>query len=421
MSTFGLAFTSALLDFVWQGTLIALALQASLHTIGRRSAQVRYALSAAALAALIALPIVTTASRYRIVEAGPRIGLMATPFSVVPGAEDEGTIAVNVNREVAPVLMRLQPRVLPLWSMGVLLLSLRLIAGGLHVRALRRNAQRADAQWHDRLLRVAMRMGIRNPIQLAMSSDTEGPAVIGWLRPIIMLPPATVMGLTPDQFDAVLAHELAHIRRHDYLVNIVQMMAETLLFYHPAVWWVSRRLRIERELCCDDEAVRICGDASTYARALVTMSKPQGPAMAMATTGGSLNDRVRRLLGMGSGEGPRRSVAFGLTAIAVVLTSITIASVDAQREPARFEVASVHLTQPRTPSSQRVTPTRVSLANQSLWSLLVMAFKVHAFQLSGPDWLTQVRVDVQATIRPVSLPNDGRRCCRRSCPIDSTS
>jgi len=97
------------------------------------------------------------------------------------------------------------------------------------------------------------------------------------------------MGLTATQLDAVLAHELAHIRRHDYLVNIGQMVAETLLFYHPAVWWISNRLRIERELCCDDVAVQVTGDATAYAKALVTMAKLQVPAM--GSSGGSLTDR----------------------------------------------------------------------------------------------------------------------------------
>ena len=91
----------------------------------------------------------------------------------------------------------------------------------------------------------------------SISTMTGGPATLGWIRPVILLPPATALGITPRQLEALLAHELAHIRRHDYLVNVLQMMAETVFFYHPAVWWASRRIRVERELCCDDIAIDV--------------------------------------------------------------------------------------------------------------------------------------------------------------------
>src|SRR6185295_15881169 len=109
---------------------------------------------------------------------------------------------------------------------------------------------------------------------------------------------AAVAALTPAQVEAILAHELAHIRRHDYAVNLLQTIAETLLFYHPAVWWVSKRIRAEREHCCDDVAVRVCGDAVSYAHALAELEswRVTSTAMAVAATGGSLLARVRRIL-----------------------------------------------------------------------------------------------------------------------------
>jgi beta-lactamase regulating signal transducer with metallopeptidase domain len=118
-----------------------------------------------------------------------------------------------------------------------------------------------------------------------------------------------ILGLTPQQLGAVLAHEIAHIQRYDYLVNILQIMAETLLFYHPAVWWASGRIRHERELCCDDLAVRSCGDALCYARALTTLEKLRAlsPSMAMGSTGGSLFYRIQRLMGETPGSAGLRS------------------------------------------------------------------------------------------------------------------
>jgi hypothetical protein len=146
---------------------------------------------------------------------------------------------------------------------------------------------------------MAREAGIRRPVRVLESSLAQVPMVIGWLRPLILLPAAAVTGLTPQQLEAILAHELAHVRRNDYWMNLVQAAAEILLFYHPAVWWVSNRIRIEREHCCDDLGVAACGDRLTYARALVAMeelrSLPDVPSLALAFDGGSLLQRVRRL------------------------------------------------------------------------------------------------------------------------------
>src|SRR5204862_5255018 len=129
----------------------------------------------------------------------------------------------------------------------------------------------------------------------------------------IVLPIAALAALNPDQVEAILAHELAHIRRHDYAVNVLQTIAETLLFYHPAVWWLSNRIRVEREHCCDDIAVAVCGDPIGYARALADLetwrtlrlgSGQPAESMALAATGGSLVERVRRILRVPSEEAP---------------------------------------------------------------------------------------------------------------------
>ena len=159
--------------------------------------------------------------------------------------------------------------------------------------------------------------------------------VIGWLRPVILLPLAMLAGLTPGQLESILAHELAHVRRHDYLMNLLQTLVETFLFYHPAVWWISRRMRLERERCCDDAAVRLSGDRIGYAEALAAVSEVRGLAPAPAATGTrggrELIGRIGRILGVpgrnsflacASGFNARSAVA----ALAVVLlVAISIA------------------------------------------------------------------------------------------------
>ena len=160
--------------------------------------------------------------------------------------------------------------------------------------------------------RLSRRLHIARAVTLLESTLVDVPTVIGLLKPVVLLPASALGGLAPQQLEAILAHELAHIRRHDYLVNLLQTLVETVLFYHPAVWWLSRRIRIERENCCDDLAVSLCGDPVAYAHALADLEALRsGPApdhhIAMAATGGSLLQRVRRLLGAPSshtGRGP---------------------------------------------------------------------------------------------------------------------
>src|SRR5205814_3969509 len=105
------------------------------------------------------------------------------------------------------------------------------------------------------------------------SALVDSPCVLGWLKPIILVPISATTGLSPQQIEGILAHELAHVRRNDYLVNLAQTVVETVLFYHPAVWWISRTIRQEREHCCDDIAAQTAGDARGYARALVAMEE----------------------------------------------------------------------------------------------------------------------------------------------------
>lgn len=135
-------------------------------------------------------------------------------------------------------------------------------------------------------------------MRLLVSDAIQVPAVVGWLRPAILMPVAAFAGFPAGYLDALLGYELAHIRRHDFLVNMLQGTAEALLFYHPALWWVSQQIRIERELCCDDVAVASSGDVLTYARALAELEslRPAHASLAVAANGGSLVNRIRRLL-----------------------------------------------------------------------------------------------------------------------------
>ena len=196
------------------------------------------------------------------------------------------------------------PWLATIWLLGVAFFSARLTRGCWCVRNIRiRDNEPVEAAWMETLNDLRCRLGVSRPVQLLKSALVEVPTVIGWLRPVILVPAATVSGLTPGQLEALLAHELAHVRRLDYLVNAFQCLVETLMFYHPIVWWISRYVREERENCCDDLVIKVCGDRLEYARALATMEGLRGelPELAFAASGGSLLNRIRRLLGA-SGE-----------------------------------------------------------------------------------------------------------------------
>ena len=153
-----------------------------------------------------------------------------------------------------------------------MLLLARMAGGWWHVRRLHRIAlATASSRWQTACRRLAYRLGLPAAAHVVESALVDVPTVVGWLRPAILLPIAALASLSPAQVEAILAHELAHIRRHDYAVNVLQTIAETLLFYHPAVWWISKRIRAEREHCCDDIAVAVCGDPVGYAQALAEL------------------------------------------------------------------------------------------------------------------------------------------------------
>ncbi len=153
---------------------------------------------------------------------------------------------------------------------------------------------------------------------MAQSAVVKVPAVIGYFRPVVLIPLSVASGFPPEQLEALLAHELAHIRRHDYLVNLLQTAVETLCFYHPAVWWISSQIRCEREDCCDDVALSVCRNQTEYARGLVALEELRGrvPATALAAVGGSLLSRIRRIAGVE--DEPRPGLGAILSAAAVV-------------------------------------------------------------------------------------------------------
>ena len=208
------------------------------------------------------------------------------------------------------------------WSCGVLAMSLRHACGWWQAMRLRRMATRLTGGLADRLATLCHSSSMTAPLLLA-STRIAVPAAIGWWRPAILIPAGLLTGLPPAQLDALLLHELAHLRRHDWLVEIAVSLIEGLLFFHPAVWWLGGRLRQAREQCCDSQAVNDGAEPDGLARALLALAERTAPGSpALAASGGMLADRVRRLLGL-----PARRERSWRALTAIVLLPVLLVSI----------------------------------------------------------------------------------------------
>jgi beta-lactamase regulating signal transducer with metallopeptidase domain len=336
----------ALIHFVWQGTVIGIATALTLRALAGARPVMRYAVACFSLALMLIVPV---------------IGVLTNRPSDSSTLAPAAAASVNV---VAPVpLDRLLPSAVMFWLAGVLLLSVRLMVACAGVQRLKRATRTVDAAVVARVLSLAHRFGIDRPVRVFESTLVRVPTVVGHLRPVILLPASVITGLAPGYLDAVLAHELAHVRRHDYLVNALQSLVETLLFYHPAVWWCSRQIRIEREHCCDDMVVEAGGNRLAYATALAQLEELRGlePMLSLNASGGRLVDRIRRLLS----ESPmkeRRSTTWTIAAALAVVIALVVTPARRVADASELMVAGESDSQPSNPP-QLPEPTSVVRAN----------------------------------------------------------
>jgi len=301
-----------LIHFLWQGLLLA----ALLHTIlpACRSAIARHNYALATLGLMALAPI-------------------ATFLSIHDFANSSG-LAVSATAGPAAIAAPWTDWLVILWFGGIAALSLRALIGWYLVQSLKRlDTLAVPAGLLLRCHDLQRRLAVAWPVRFLLSRRIDVPMVIGWLRPVVLIPVSAVTGLAPQQLDALILHELAHIRRLDTVTNLLLVAVETVLFYHPAVWWVSRQVRIEREHCCDDFAVSACGDAAVYVEAMTALEGWKGTSrLALAANGGKLKHRVARLLDA-RGEVPRFSLsaATGLALLTLVAASVAVAQTQAPK------------------------------------------------------------------------------------------
>lgn len=359
------ALGTALLHFLWQGALLGALTALALAVLRHARPQARYAVACAALSAALLLPVLTM------------LWLLATPagmpvasLPIMVGAVAGDASADGLQHVLAMQATTSLPWIVMLWASGVATLLLRMAGGLWWVRRLQRQAWPEDgAHWQARAEVLARKLGLSRSVRVRLF-DGDAPLAIGWWRPMVLLPAALLARMPAGLLDALLAHELAHIRRHDYLVNLLQAVVEALLFYHPVVWWLSRRIRHERELIADDLAAEALGDRRSLALALSELDRMLGataagpiPRFAHAAHGGQLMSRIQHLLR------PRQhplAIGLSLPLLGLALTGVGMyahaQSSTPDAAPAEYTVAPPV---PPAPSAAAAAPAGIAAADRA--------------------------------------------------------
>ena len=320
-----------LLHFMWQGLLVAAVLKSALLIFNDHKPQLRYALSTLAMSANLLLPIITFVIIYQTESSPTNIianSLVLSEF-IQELKQPDAFFSYNA---LAALLPSLLPYVAIFWLTTITLLAGKLFLEIYNVNKLPEQHSVAPSQeLQTRFNELAKQIQLTIAPRLLISLKVEVPMAIGWLKPVVLLPASMVSGLSTPQLEMLLLHELAHIRRHDYLVNFFQTLIEILLFFHPAVHWVSKQMRNEREYCSDDIAVQHCGDAIAYAHTLADTASlctkahhHTIPDLAMAASGGDLKQRVVRLVDHHCS--PKNNISKWFASVTIIFSVLLLSS-----------------------------------------------------------------------------------------------
>jgi bla regulator protein blaR1 len=302
-----------LLHFCWQGTAIAALFALVDRMTSRASSGVRYALAFGALALMPLVALATFASEMQTLAMAKAVGTVGQATHLLISPSPQLSLIRQSYRDLPPAIQNpevwltsrvqsLLPWVDVIWMLGILLLAVRATGGWRQLEQLRKNASGlVPAQVRESLFQVCERVNVGRRITLRVSDQVISPMVMGIWHATVILPVSAILHLTPEELEAVLAHELGHVRRWDYACNLMQTALETLLFFHPAVWWMSRTVRDRREVCCDEIAVRSCSDPVVYAKTLLRLEEQKTRtlelAVALKGNSGSLLGRIEKVLG----------------------------------------------------------------------------------------------------------------------------
>jgi len=329
---------------IWQGMIIGLILFLVFRYRRNISSQTRYLLGVFALAAILISSLLTFFIAYHPLPSQAEfVSLSSSSISSlanIPEGTDELSILNPISLGWQQSVIRTFDFVSFTWFIGVLLLTFRLAGGMRVIHGIRRQGvSPLSAEWEERMQVLAHRVGLHRSVTYLQSNTVRVPIVIGVLRPVILIPAMIISGLPAEQLETIIVHELAHIKRNDFLINIVQSIMEALFFYHPVVWIISENVRQEREKCCDDYAVKVCGKVSLYIRALACLSEMQIssviPSVAITGNKKSIIHRVERLINNKKMKNNTTERLFAGLALVISVLVITL-STGATLKPSSF-------------------------------------------------------------------------------------
>ena len=351
---------------IWQGIVVAIFLGASILLTSKKSARLRYNISVVALITMFVLSAATFLKYYDTPEAFSKENI-----TVVPSGNSN--VQVN-NSEFSPVFGK--PKInftvfaktyfnnhlsliVSAWLIGFLFFSFRFAGGLLHIQKLKSvGLNKIGNNWSNRAKELADKIHLKNVVGIYESAQVKVPAAIGYLKPIILLPIGIICNLPQDQVEAILVHELAHIKRYDYLVKLFQSFIETIFFYHPVVWIISSTINSERENCCDDIAVQVCGNSLSYSKALYNLQQIRSKETELVLAAiGKKNQLYRRIIRMNTNN---TTIAYGVrfaafTVLLIAMAAVSIFSSSSTKNQSSLNLAAASFVNPFVPSSKSLS------------------------------------------------------------------
>jgi uncharacterized protein YjbI with pentapeptide repeats/beta-lactamase regulating signal transducer with metallopeptidase domain len=321
---------------LWQGALIAIFLGILMLATNKFTSSTRYIMAITASLFMLICPVYTfiknynPETKYKYTTAVAKSSDSGTLYESQKTQEAEGNIIADKNvfslnpQQFKSYFYRHFPLIVTIWLLGILAFTLKFIGGLAYTQRLKYyRISGISAEWQEKFKKLCIKLNIKKTVKIYESALAKVPMVIGLIKPVILLPVSAFTGLSPKQLESIIVHELAHIIRRDYLVNLLQSIVEILFFYHPAVWWINGVIRTERENCCDDIAIEQTGDSVNYAKALANIQEQlllkENLAMAIATNKNKLLKRIKRLLNQ-----PKMKTNFieGFTASCIIFLGI---------------------------------------------------------------------------------------------------
>ena len=335
------AFGWMILHSLWQGAIISVALGLMMILTRKFSAKSRYFIAFVAILFMPATAIYTFFRHYapenkvEAVQAPVANTETAASPAMIQPAEDQISVVTQPAAEKS-ISVRLKsyekyfyrniPLIVTLWLLGMLVFALKFLGGLAYTQRLKHyRAESVSSEWQQTFSRLSEMLKLSKAVRILQSTLVKVPMVIGYFKPVVLIPVSAFTGLSPKQLEIIILHELAHIVRRDYIINMLQSVVEIIFFYHPAVWWMSKIVRAEREHCCDDIAIEKSGDSVNYARALANIQEQilvsENLAMAIGGSSNNLIKRIKRLLNQ-----PNMKTNFteGFTASCIIFAGIFV-------------------------------------------------------------------------------------------------